>query len=145
MSASAIADALVTTLSSASRFGPKSAALDYGVLETTNASAVVISWVGLKAQQDQFGDKPDSGRLWTMLLDTFSKDTGNSKAVLSRTLACVDDVLGALSDDPTLQGTVNRITEIRGDRDIDRGYETAGGGTWLRMAIEVDVEEWPHG
>lgn len=142
MSASNIASALVITLSSASRFGPPSVGLDYGVLETTNSSGVVVSWAGLAAQQDQFTGPPDEGRAWTFLLDTFSKDTGNTKAALSRTLACIDDVLGALSDDPTLQGTVERILEIRGTRDVDRGYEVTGGGIWLRMLIEVDVQEW---
>ncbi len=142
MSASTIASALCITLSSASRFGPKSVGLDYGVLETTTASCCVVSWVGLTAMPTQFTEQPDAARTWTMLLDTFSKDTGNIKAVLARTLSCVDDVLGALHDDPTLQGTVEEVTQIRGSRDIDRGYETAGGGTWLRMPIEVDVTEW---
>lgn len=145
MSASTIAAALVTTLSSASRFGSKSVGTDYGVMETTNASCVIVSWMNVEATQDQFGDAPDSGREWTFLLDTFSKDTGNTKAVLNRTLNCIDDVLGAISDDPTLQGTVERVRAIRGSRDIDRGYETPGGLTWLRMLIEVDVQEWPYG
>lgn len=145
MSASAIASALVETLSSTSRFGPKSVGLDYGVMETTNASCVVVSWTGIEAVQDQFGYTVDSERGWTFMLDMFSKDTGNTKVALSRTLNCVDDLLGALKDDPTIQGTVQRIQAIRGSREIDRGYEVPGGGTWLRMPVELDVLEWPDG
>jgi len=144
LSASNIASALVVTLSSASRFGPKSVGLDYGTLETANASGVIVSWATVEADQGQFGNRVDSDREWTFLLDTFSKDTGNVKSVLARTLACVDDVLGAISDDPTLQGTVERVSAIRGRRNIDLAYE-AGGFIWLRMPIEVDVVEWPYG
>jgi len=118
--------------------------LDYGVLETANASGVIVSWATVEAVQGQFGDRVESDREWTFLLDTFSKDTGNVKSVLARTLACIDDVLGAIGDDPTLQGTVERVSAIRGRRNVDLAYE-AGGFTWLRMPIEVDVVEWPDG
>lgn len=94
---------------------------------------------------DQFG-YVTSERAWTITLDAFVKDTGDPFAVGTKRITCIDTILNVIEADDTIQGTVNRVTQIRGSRELpDDDAFTVGGFTWRRQRIDVDLVEWPNG
>ena len=142
MSASAIADALVTMYSAASAFGSRSVGKDYAVLEAATASGLVIGWQNVTQSPQAYGSPRSTERLWTFALEAFAKDTGAN--VNPRTLAVVDTVLNVIKADDTLQGTVTEVISIVGARSPGEAF-TVGGATWLRMNFELQAREWPDG
>jgi hypothetical protein len=145
MSASAIIDGLITALTASSAFGSENAGYHYGVLESTSGSCAVVSWINLTQTEETFANVTNE-RDWTFSVELYAKDTGNPVAVMSRLSSCIDTFLGVLEDDRTLQGTVERITEVRGTRPLPPdGFIDAGGATWAQMLCEVDAVEWPAG
>lgn len=142
MSASAIADGIVTMLTATSAFGTNGAATHYRVLESQSASCCVVSWRGLRMIPHTFGDPPDTERIWTFLIETFSKDTGNPLDVLSRTKSCISAVADVMAGDDTIQGTAENMPEMRAEK-LPRLGLVIGGATWIPMDVEVDIREWP--
>ena len=144
MSASAIADALVTMLSATSALGTGSVATNYSVLESSSGSCAVVGWTGFTSNPDTFGDPRERSCQWTMLIQGFVKDEGDPVATMNRVLATVDTIQAVINSDDTLQGTVEETLQLRGDRDPDTAVLT-GGMTWLPLRVEVDCQEYQGG
>ena len=145
MSASAIGDALVSILGAASAFGPGSVATHYGVLESSSGSAVVIQWTGIESHKDQFGQATNE-RNWIMTLDMFAKDLGDPIALSNKLSSCIDILLTTMESNNTINATAEWTGAIRANRPMPpEGIFEAGGATWFRMPVEIDVREWPNG
>ena len=141
MSASAIADGLVTLLSAASVFGAGNVSKNsYQVLETSTGSCVVVQWTRLTSRAMTFGNLRH--RVWNFQLRCFIRDTGDAGAVLNRVWTATDGILACLESDDTIQGTAKEIDDISGTRDPEGAFVTPGGGTWLPVEFNVAVVEF---
>ena len=142
MSASAIADGLVTLLGSASVFGVGRVRKNsYEVLETSASSCCVIQWIGLNSDHTTFGNPYSPERTWDMKLDVYVRDTGNSQATMDRVWTVTDMTINALDSDPTIQGTVDMIRTIRARRDPNQ-FAEIGGAVWLPSEWTISVVEY---
>lgn len=139
MSGSAITDALITMLGAASAFGSQNVAKDYSVLERSSGCCCVVTWRRVVSAQVDFGD--DRDRQWTHTIQGFVKDLGDPISTMSRINAFSDTVLAVLENDDTLQGTVERIDVIEGNRDLNAAV-TSGGMTWFPIYIDVVSTEF---
>ncbi len=140
MSASTIADALVTMLSAASSFGTSAVAKDYSVMDSCSASCCIVTWRGMTSKQSTFG--PNWERTWTHTLHGFVKDTGDQQALLGRTISFIDNVRAVVEGDPTLQGTVDNVTDITGRRDVSAAVRSKAGLVFLPIMIDVTSVEY---
>ncbi len=144
MSASAIQDALVTTLSAASVFGSGNVSTNFRVLESSSACACVVGWMGVENVPDTYGmgGENHSKTLWTFSTRIYLKDVGSAVELMDDHVpAVIDKLVSAMRDDDTVQGTAEQVVAIRADRDPDIAF-TVGGATWLMIDGEVDIEEW---
>jgi hypothetical protein len=139
LSASAIADALVTMFQAASAFGPAGAGKDYSVMETGSGSAVVISWQGIAHAPQTFGDPTLKENIWQFALQAYVKDTGSN--VNPRTLTLADIVISTIQNDDTLLGTVDQVIGLTGSRAPGEAY-SVGGNTWLESRFELIAREF---
>lgn len=142
MSASAIADGLVTVLASASVLGSGAVSRNsYQVLESASDSAAVVSWLSLRSRPQAFGDPRARQREWTFQVELFTKDLGDPAAAMDRQLAAMDKVVQAIESDDTLQDTAEASGEVRISREVGtvRNY---AGAAWLYASLEVDVSEF---
>ncbi len=145
MGASAICNSLVSILGAASAFGPGCVATHYGVLESSSGSAVVVQWTGIQSHKDQFGQATNE-RQWIMTLDMFAKDLGDPIALSDKLQACVDILLTTMESNDTINATAEWTGAIRANRPMPpEGIFEAGGATWFRMPVELDITEWPNG
>ncbi len=145
MSASTIADNLVTMLSAASAFGTGGVAKDYSVMESTSGSCAVVEFLALDNTEDTFGNQLSQAN-WTFSIKGYSKDLGQPQATLNRVLSIVDIVHGTLKADRTLLGSVEQVTSIRAQRELPpAGAVEAGGSTWLEILFEIDCYTFPDG
>jgi hypothetical protein len=144
MSASTIIDSLCEMLNAASAFGGN-AAKHFGVLESSSGSCCVIQYMSINDTEETFGTHL-TGANWTFSVKGYSKDLGNPEQTLDRVIGITDTFLAVIRADRTLQGTVNRINQIRGSRELPpNGAVEAGGATWLEVPFEIDCLEWPDG
>jgi len=146
MSASNIADSLVTALSAASAFGTGNVSTNYAVLNSTSGSCAVITFSEFEIHQGVFGGG-NGEIIWTFVVEAFAKDLGDAFSTRNRTFSTVDTVINVLKTDPTVQGSVEDLVAIRGGKAIlgeDKILESGETG-WIYMPIEVDLKEWPNG
>jgi hypothetical protein len=141
MSASAIADAIVTNLSAASVFGAGGVSKSsYRVLESMSGSCAVVSFADMMARPVTFGSPRKFDSDWTLEVTIFIKDTGDPSALLNKVFTATDGTLASLRSDDTLQGTSDGIVQISGGFEPGRAVET-GGFTWLPVTFRVVVRE----
>jgi len=142
ISGSAIGDALVTMLSAASVFGPgRVADDDWSIIEHSEKSAVV-ELVGFTAQMHTFGVPADFEVTWNHVIYIYVRDTGDAPAVKRNQIAIIDRVLGTILADDTLQGTVEKLTNVTGARDPTSIFTIPSGESWLRSDITVSSTQW---
>lgn len=146
MSASAIKDGLVTTLSAASAFGAGGVDTNYSILETTGGSCLVLSWANLDSAPMAYG-VAHKERVWTFAVEIFMKDTGDPVSLMNRPFSAIDTIVTALEADPTVQGTAESVPAIRAFHRPSqfRQLVDAGGAIWVMFQIEIDIREWPGG
>ena len=113
MSASAIADALITMYSAASAFGTD-CGKTYKVLETSSGSSCVVSWTGLEARKVTMSGGTEQDYKWTFSLEVFVKDSGAPTADLGRNIEVADAVISPVFADQTLLGTVDEFVRLTG-------------------------------
>jgi len=142
MSASAIADGLVTMLSAASVFGSGNVAKNsYQILETSTGSCAVVQWTRLISNPMTFGDPRSRQRTWNFQIRCFVRDTGDPNAVLNRVWSATDGIIACLESDDTIQNTAQSLNSISGTRDPESAF-TVGGATWLPFDIGIEVNEF---
>lgn len=140
MSASTIADALVTMLSAASSFGTTAVSKDYGVMDTCSGSCCVVTWRGLTSVQATFG--PNWDRTWVHTIHGFVKDTNDQQALMGRAISFIDNVRDVIESDPTLQGTVNNVQNITARRDVGAAVRSNAGMTFLPIMVDITSIEY---
>lgn len=140
MSASAIADGIITQLSATSALGSGAVDTNYHVLERISAcAAAVVSWNRFEEHDITFGGSGET--MWTFSAEGFVKDTGDPDTATTGVQACADTIISAVRTDKTLQGTCEEVTAIRGSHTPGE-YLVTGGATWLPIRVEIDVREW---
>ena len=145
MSASTIIDATITMLQATSAFGSTGAGKDYGILESTSGSCCIVQFKSLNNMEQTFGNSLSQTN-WTFALSAYSKDLGDPRETLTRVTRITDIIMSTIRGDRTLQGTVQQVTAIRGERELPPGGAVANsGGTWLEVPFEIDCYEWPDG
>jgi hypothetical protein len=143
MSASAIADALVTMLSATSAFGSGAVSKSsYKVLETSSASCAVVSPLSMTSIPTTFGSPRDRERLWTFRVQGFRKDTGDPDAVLSGVYAIIDAIVDCVEGDDTVQGTGEATGEFEMEHTPGEAL-IVGGAAWVPVFVDVGIKEWP--
>jgi hypothetical protein len=141
MSASAIADALVTMLSAASVFGSGAVSKSsYKVLETVAASCAVVSPLRCETVPVTFGSPRERERNWTFRIQGFRKDTGDADAVLNGVYAIIDGVIDCVESDDTVQGTALATGDFVIEHTPGEAL-TVGGAAWVPVWIDVSVIE----
>jgi len=144
MSASSILTAIVNQLSGSAFFGTPNVAQDYGVLEIVDASAVVVEMQGVSWNEDVFSLLSEA--TWTVSIKGYSKDTGDPKQVMLRTITIMDTVASCIRSDSTFGGAVTRTRSLNLSRSLPPGgFVIAGGATWQESPFTMQVEEWPDG
>jgi len=143
MSASAIADGLVTMLSAASVFGPGMVSKNsYQILETTSGSCAVVQWSGLTSRRTSMGGAgANRNRWWNFQIRCFIRDTNQPTAVMNRVWSATDLVLSTLESDESINGTAEELEEVIGIRDPETAF-TVGGATWLPFTMTARILEW---
>ena len=143
MSASAIADGLVTMLSAASVFGPGMVSKNsYQILETASGSCAVVQWTGLASHRTSMGGAgANRNRLWDFQIRCFIRDTGQPTAVMNRVWSATDLVLSTLESDESINGTAEELEDVTGTRDPETVF-TVGGATWLPFTMTARILEW---
>lgn len=136
-------------LQAASAFGPGGVGKDYGVLESTSGSCCVVQYLAVDEIEATFPDTDGQQNVdtsWTLSVIGYSKDLGNPNQTLIRVTSIVDIITGTIRADRTLQGTCERVTAIRGQRELPpAGAIEAGGAVWLEVPFEIDALEYPLG
>jgi hypothetical protein len=141
MSASAIADGLLTNLSAASVFGSGNVSKNsYQILESSCCQAALIHWTRLISKPTTFGNPRDRERIWNFNIECFLRDTGDPIQLKTRIWSLTDTVIASLESDDTLQGTCDSLGEIAGTHDPKSGLDV-GGARWLTMDFNVEVTE----
>ena len=143
MSASAIVDGMMTTLSATSNLGLAVVSKDYRVLESSSACACVISVLGYEGTKDTFGQTAAEDNwedVWTFSLEFFLKAQSPS-AVLDRLMMTVDKVVKAWKRDETIQGTCDNVISFTCSRTPGEVY-SVGGHDWVPFTGSVKVREW---
>lgn len=128
--------AFVTNLGATSVLG-SNVNTNYKVLESSSACCLVVS--GLSKQESSittFGGVRDEKI--TFMLEGFLKDTGNPNIMIPNVGSFSDLVVTSLESDPTLQGTVDYINDIRAERTVGEAF-SVGGHTWFKVDFNVDV------
>lgn len=142
MSASAIIDGFINSLTAASVIGACSVDKDYAILDRVSGCGVVVSWTGFRASETAFGGQWDLST--TFRLEVYSKNTGNPHATQRRTITLLDKIAQGLRDDPDIQGTVEQIDEIRASRTPGEVLRNQSGINFLPIDVEVDVTEYDY-
>lgn len=142
MSASAIIDGFINSLSAASVLGACNISKDYRVLERATACCMVVSWTDFGSSETAFGGQEDY--TWTFLLEGFIKDTGDPTAAMVNNIKFIDVVASGLSNDRTIQGTVTKINEVRASRVPGVALQNNSGITFLPINVEVEVVEYDY-
>ena len=141
MSASNVIQGLIDSLSAASALGACNISSDYQVMERASGCCAIVSWMGLNATETAFGGQEDYD--WTFLVEGFVKDTGNINRTMTNTILFIDVVASALSNDRTIQGTVDKINAIRASRVPGVALQSQSI-TYLPINIEIDVTEYDY-
>jgi hypothetical protein len=143
MSASSIADALVTMLSATSAFGACMVSKNsYQILESAAGSCAVVQWTNLSSRRTTHGGAGGNrNRWWDFQIRCFIRDTGQPTAVLNRVWTATDLVLGTLEADETILGTADELGDVNGSRDPETVF-TVGGATWLPITFSARILEW---
>jgi hypothetical protein len=143
VSASAIADGLVTLLSAASVFGSANVTKDsYQVLESSACACAVVQWSGFSSgRMTHGGAGGDRRRVWSFQVRCFIRDTGQPEALLRRTWIATDKFVSAIESDPTIQDTADDLGDITGYHDPERVY-SVGGATWAPITFTAQITEW---
>jgi hypothetical protein len=143
MSASSIADGLVTMLSAASVFGTGMVSKNsYQVLESSSGSCAVVQWTGLTSQRTTYGGAgANRNRTWNFQIRCFIRDTGQAPEMINHVWTATDLVLSTLESDETILGTADELGDINGSRDPETVF-TVGGATWLPFTITAQILEW---
>ena len=143
MSASAMADALVTMLSAASVFGPNMVTKeDYSVLDICSGSCAVINVGGLASEPATFGTPSGRERVWEFRIDTWIKDTGDPFIMRTRVLSLTNLVLTTLESDETLQGTAFDVGRIAMRYDPTSSIYKYGSRLWCNPVWTVAAREY---
>ncbi|MFA6016436.1 MAG: hypothetical protein WC742_15365 [Gallionellaceae bacterium] len=141
MSASAIADGIITNLSAASVFGTgRVSKTSYQILESSACQAAMVHWTRLRSTPSAFGNPRDRERTWNFNIECFLRDTGDPIQLKTRIWSLTDTVIASLESDDTLQGTCDSLSEIAGTHDPKSGLDV-GGARWLTMDFNVEVTE----
>jgi hypothetical protein len=139
MSASAIADGIITNLNAASVLGSGGASKNYEVMELTSGCCAVVGWTGGVSTPVTFGTPAQRG--WTHTIEAYIKDTGDHPAVMKNNFALVDKLIATIESDLSLQGTVQIVSEVRARRTPGEAV-SLGGMTWYPMVVELDSTEF---
>lgn len=138
-SSSAIADALVTMLGSASVLGTNTVSKSgYELLESAASSATVIKWRNFTSRPSNFGGNSYSDT-WEFEIKTFIRDYGDPHLALNRVWSATDKVITCLKSDYTIQGTCDDVVRITGNYDPE-SLLVVGGATWLPFSIYLTAE-----
>lgn len=137
--ASAINDAFLTTLSAGSVLGNGQVSNDYGVMESTSACCCVVSWTNYRNEAMTFGNnrKPT----WQFLLELKIKDQSDPAALNRNAIAAISNIITALQNDDTLQGTARGIGAVEATKD-NTVVEEVNGMAWRPINITVEVQDW---
>ena len=134
-----VVNALVTNLSAASAVGSGRVGKDYSIIETSQYPVSVVGWLHTRSLPATFGGG-GRDKYWTFVVETFIKDTGSSSAIMDYFLTMSNSIMDSIENDPTLQGTVDQINEIRASRELGEAFLT-GGATLYPFVVELDVYE----
>ncbi len=141
MSASAIADGLVTNLSAASVFGNGCVSkTSYQILESSACQAAIVQWARLKSEAITFGDPRDRQRTWNFIVECYLRDLGDPVQLLTRVWSLTDTVIASIESDETLQGTCDEVNTITGAHD-SKSALNIGGATWLTFDLNLEAIE----
>ena len=137
-----VVNALVTNLSAASVLGSAAVGKDYSILERSQGPcAVVFGMSEMISLPLSFGGERE--RRWTYLVQMFIKDTGSASAVMDVHHTHTPLIVRSLETDQTLQGTVQRVDQIRASRTPGEALQV-GAVTVFPIDVEVDVIDWPE-
>jgi len=141
MSASAIADGLVTMFSAASLFGASMVSKDsFQILESSSGSCLMVGWTGLTDTAMNFGNGKE--RHWTFNLHCYIRDTGNAVGVMDKVWTATDLIIACLDSDDTIQGTAQGIDSISGHNDPEHAYQLPSGALWKDFNFQVSIMEF---
>ena len=140
MSASAIADGIITIFTAASPFGAQHVTKNNYALMETSACAIVVQSIRNQTAPYAYGRNGQWKDSRTFFLDCWLKETGNPQSDLNNLLTFQDDVEYVLRNNDTLNDTARGISEIRMERDPEAVW-VYGGQQWFRLFCEVDCWE----
>ena len=127
-----IADAIVANLSAASALGDR-ISKTYDIIGRRDQWAAIVELRGCEKFPHQFGQFATS---WTFDVVAYVMDTGNPLDVMNRILEVTDKAVQSLESDPTLQGTVDRLSSVTVDREPGEAFEVRGR-LWVPVRISI--------
>lgn len=137
--ASAINQAFLDNLSSASVFGSGQVSNDYGVMESTSACCCIVNPVGYTWEVQTFGNNRKIE--WQWLLEVKVKDQGDPGQLNRSAIAITDKVLATLQSDDSLQDTIAGIGAVEMSQTL-RELETVGSFSWRAIDVTVTLQDW---
>lgn len=141
MSASAIADALVTMLNAASVVGiGTTKKTTYELLETTASAAAIVKWRSFNSNPSSFGSPCDRTNTWNFEIKCFIRDLNDPGSATTKIWTLTDKILNCIASDNTIQGTCDMVNRISGDHDPEALFNI-NGATWLTFTINCEVVE----
>ncbi len=141
MSASAIADGIISNLSAASVFGTGNVSKSsYQILESSACQAAMVYWTRLTSEPATFGNPRDRDHIWSFTVECYLRDTGDPVQLLNRVWSLTDTVIASLESDDSLQGTCDALNTITGAHD-SKSALNIGGATWLTFDLNLEVVE----
>jgi len=141
MSASAIADALVTMLNASSAIGiGTTKKTTYELLETTASAAAIVKWRSFNSNPSSFGAPCGRRNTWNFEIKCFIRDTNDPGSATTKVWILTDKILNCIADDNTLLGTCDMVNRVYGEYDPETLFNV-NGATWITFSINCEAVE----
>lgn len=140
MSGSNIGDGLVTTLTDASPFDAGNVSKDdFGIMETTNACALIVMPGRLSAGEHT---QADGWHLtWDIELRAYARDLGDTVQSMRNVWTLADEIVAAVRADTSLDSSACRSIVSSINRPFDTTVEIFGQ-TWFPLTCTVQADEY---
>lgn len=137
MSGSAMADGLISILTSASAFDSSNVSKnDFGTIEQAATCALIVRPWSWEAERFTFGNEMKV--IWDLLVECYIKDSGTSTTDLNNLWKINQEIFVAVQNDASLNNSACDALPRRGQMHDDL-FEALGSG-WLRT--DIIVEAW---
>ena len=139
MSGSTLGVGLKDTFIAASAFDSGNVSTDdYGIMETANACALIITPGGMGAERHAYGESWE--RTWDLDVEGYVKYDGDAQKALHRIWQLADEVIGAVYADQNLNSSACSAIVSGMDRPRNVEVEIAGN-TWLPLYFTIEALE----